>query len=305
MTELPIDENTPRILIVEDEPKLGQLLIDYLRAASYAPTLISHGDQVLPYVRQTPPDLILLDLMLPGTDGLTLCREIRRFSDIPIVMVTAKIEEIDRLLGLEIGADDYICKPYSPREVVARVKTILRRCKPQRELQQQDAESPLIIDEGRFQASWRGKMLDLTPAEFRLLKTLSHEPGKVFSREQLLNHLYDDYRVVTDRTIDSHIKNLRRKLNLSTPNSHLSAPFTASVTAGKPTPAASFNIFTCRRRHSRHIRQHYPAHCRLSDIISPPWQAPENRSYFNRQTVLLDAVFDTQFQSRSHYGWLV
>lgn len=212
MTELPIDENTPRILIVEDEPKLGQLLIDYLRAASYAPTLISHGDQVLPYVRQTPPDLILLDLMLPGTDGLTLCREIRRFSDIPIVMVTAKIEEIDRLLGLEIGADDYICKPYSPREVVARVKTILRRCKPQRELQQQDAESPLIIDEGRFQASWRGKMLDLTPAEFRLLKTLSHEPGKVFSREQLLNHLYDDYRVVTDRTIDSHIKNLRRKL---------------------------------------------------------------------------------------------
>ena len=96
MTELPIDENTPRILIVEDEPKLGQLLIDYLRAASYAPTLISHGDQVLPYVRQTPPDLILLDLMLPGTDGLTLCREIRRFSDIPIVMVTAKIEEIDR-----------------------------------------------------------------------------------------------------------------------------------------------------------------------------------------------------------------
>lgn len=115
MTELPIDENTPRILIVEDEPKLGQLLIDYLRAASYAPTLISHGDLVLPYVRQTPPDLILLDLMLPGTDGLTLCREIRRFSEVPIMMVTAKIEEIDRLLGLEIGADDYICKPYSPR----------------------------------------------------------------------------------------------------------------------------------------------------------------------------------------------
>ena len=116
MSELPIDENTPRILIVEDEPKLGQLLIDYLQAASYAPTLIAHGDQVLPYVRQTPPHLILLDLMLPGTDGLTLCREIRRFSEIPIVMVTAKIEEIDRLLGLEIGADDYICKPYSPRE---------------------------------------------------------------------------------------------------------------------------------------------------------------------------------------------
>ncbi len=121
MTELPVDENTPRILIVEDEPKLGQLLIDYLQAAGYAPALINHGDKVLPYVRQTPPHLILLDLMLPGTDGLTLCREIRRFSDVPVVMVTAKIEEIDRLLGLEIGADDYICKPYSPREVVARV----------------------------------------------------------------------------------------------------------------------------------------------------------------------------------------
>ncbi|TGE05966.1 two-component system response regulator BaeR, partial [Salmonella enterica subsp. enterica serovar Poona] len=166
MTELPIDENTPRILIVEDEPKLGQLLIDYLRAASYAPTLINHGDKVLPYVRQTPPDLILLDLMLPGTDGLTLCREIRRFSDIPIVMVTAKIEEIDRLLGLEIGADDYICKPYSPREVVARVKTILRRCKPQRDLQPQDAESPVMIAESRCQASGCGRALDVAAADF-------------------------------------------------------------------------------------------------------------------------------------------
>ncbi|WP_435945600.1 two-component system response regulator BaeR [Dryocola sp. BD586] len=212
MTDFPIDENAPHILIVEDEPKLGQLLIDYLRAASYAPTLITHGDRVLPYVRQTPPSLILLDLMLPGTDGLTLCKEIRRFSEVPIVMVTAKIEEIDRLLGLEIGADDYICKPYSPREVVARIKAILRRCRRQQEQIPPGEESPLLIDEGRFQASWRDKLLDLTPAEFRLLKTLSHEPGKVFSREMLLNHLYDDYRVVTDRTIDSHIKNLRRKL---------------------------------------------------------------------------------------------
>lgn len=206
------ETRAPRILIVEDEPKLGQLLIDYLQAASYSPTLIAQGDQVLAWVKQNSPDLILLDLMLPGVDGLTLCKEIRRFSEVPIVMVTAKIEEIDRLLGLEIGADDYICKPYSPREVVARVKTILRRCKPQRDLQLLDAASPLVVDEGRFQASWQQKALDLTPAEFRLLKTLSSEPGKVFSREQLLNHLYDDYRVVTDRTIDSHIKNLRRKL---------------------------------------------------------------------------------------------
>ena len=188
--------------------KLRVLFLSDLHLREYG----EHNEELIQTVQELDPDLILLDLMLPGTDGLTLCREIRRFSDVPIVMVTAKIEEIDRLLGLEIGADDYICKPYSPREVVARVKTILRRCKPQRELQVLDAQSPLIVDESRFQASWRSKLLDLTPAEFRLLKTLSHEPGKVFSREQLLNHLYDDYRVVTDRTIDSHIKNLRRKL---------------------------------------------------------------------------------------------
>ncbi|MCU5774253.1 two-component system response regulator BaeR [Erwiniaceae bacterium BAC15a-03b] len=200
----------PMILVVEDEPKLAQLLIDYLQASNYRTHHIADGAQVISYVQQTPPDLILLDLMLPGTDGLTLCREIRRFSELPVMMVTAKTEEIDRLLGLEIGADDYICKPFSPREVVARVKTILRRVKSSPEEVQK--ASLLLVDEGRFQASWSNRPLDLTPAEFRLLKTLAQEPGKVFSREQLLNHLYDDYRVVTDRTIDSHIKNLRRKL---------------------------------------------------------------------------------------------
>lgn len=200
----------PLILVVEDEPKLAQLMIDYLQASNYRTHHIADGNQVLSYVRQSEPDLVLLDLMLPGVDGLTLCREMRRFSDLPIMMVTAKTEEIDRLLGLEIGADDYICKPFSPREVVARVKTILRRVRQTPEEAQQ--ASLLLVDEGRFQASWNQRPLDLTPAEFRLLKTLAQEPGKVFSREQLLNHLYDDYRVVTDRTIDSHIKNLRRKL---------------------------------------------------------------------------------------------
>ncbi|KAF0859866.1 MULTISPECIES: two-component system response regulator BaeR [Mixta] len=200
----------PLILIVEDEPKIAQLMIDYLQAANYRTHHLARGDEAIAFIQQTPPDLILLDLMLPGLDGLSVCRELRRFSDLPVIMVTAKIEEIDRLLGLEIGADDYICKPFSPREVVARVKTILRRCR--RTPEENAAPSPLVIDEARFQASWDGKTLDLTPAEFRLLKTLAQEPGKVFSREQLLNHLYDDYRVVTDRTIDSHIKNLRRKL---------------------------------------------------------------------------------------------
>ncbi|ERH62534.1 transcriptional regulator [Pantoea dispersa EGD-AAK13] len=195
---------------MEDEPKLAQLMIDYLQASNYRTHHLADGNAVLSYVQQTPPDLMLLDLMLPGRDGLTLCREIRRFSELPIIMVTARTEEIDRLLGLEIGADDYICKPFSPREVVARVKTILRRVK--RSPEEAQLASHLLIDEGRFQASWREQPLELTPAEFRLLKTLALEPGKVFSREQLLNHLYDDYRVVTDRTIDSHIKNLRRKL---------------------------------------------------------------------------------------------
>ncbi|ADU69911.1 two-component system response regulator BaeR [Pantoea sp. At-9b] len=207
---MSMEKHDPLILVVEDEPKLAQLMIDYLQASNYRTHHIGDGSEVLSYVQQTPPDLMLLDLMLPGRDGLTLCREIRRFSDLPIIMVTARTEEIDRLLGLEIGADDYICKPFSPREVVARVKTILRRVKRSPEEAQQ--ASHLLIDESRFQASWREQQLELTPAEFRLLKTLALEPGKVFSREQLLNHLYDDYRVVTDRTIDSHIKNLRRKL---------------------------------------------------------------------------------------------
>lgn len=200
------------VLIVEDEPKLGQLLVDYLQAAGYQTHWITNGDDVVDWVRQTPPALILLDLMLPGCDGLTLCRTIRQFSNVPIIMVTARSEEIDRLLGLEIGADDYICKPFSPREVVVRVRTLLRRCGWQSEPRQPMGKNALRIDKSGFQASYLGQNLDLTPAEFRLLKTLSTEPGKVFSREELLDKLYDDYRVVTDRTIDSHIKNLRRKL---------------------------------------------------------------------------------------------
>ncbi len=168
----------PLILIVEDEPKIAQLMIDYLQAANYRTHHLARGDEAIAFIQQTPPDLILLDLMLPGLDGLSVCRELRRFSDLPVIMVTAKIEEIDRLLGLEIGADDYICKPFSPREVVARVKTILRRCR--RTPEENAAPSPLVIDEARFQASWDGKTLDLTPAEFRLLKTLAQEQGKVF-----------------------------------------------------------------------------------------------------------------------------
>ena len=207
---------SPRVMIVEDEPKLAMLLEDYLQAAGYRTDVVSRGDEVIPRVKASPPDLMLLDLMLPGKDGLSVCRELRLFSELPVIMLTARSEEIDRLLGLEIGADDYVCKPFSPREVVARVRIILRRCQRAAE-EPVDASARLEIDKSRFRASWDGHPVELTPAEFRLLTALSQEPGKVFTREQLLDLLYDDYRVVADRTIDSHIKNLRRKLEVKDP----------------------------------------------------------------------------------------
>jgi two-component system response regulator BaeR len=199
----------PKILIVEDEPKLAMLLQDYLRAASFDTEWTANGSDAIPAIRQHAPDLVVLDLMLPGRDGLDICRELRQFSAVPVVMLTARVEEIDRLLGLELGADDYICKPFSPREVVARIKAILRRASGAAAPSQAAA---LQIDAGAHTARLDGQLLDLTPVEFRLLKALASAPGQIFSRDRLLDHLYDDHRVVTDRTVDSHIKNLRRKL---------------------------------------------------------------------------------------------
>ena len=201
------------ILIVEDEPKLAALMHDYLSLAGYAVQCLDNGLEVVPWVRSHAPRLILLDLMLPGRDGLDICRELRGFSAIPVIMITARVEEVDRLLGLDLGADDYICKPFSPREVVARVKAILRRS-PQLE---QIAQARLQIDEAQYRASFDGVALDLTPVELRLLNTFARAPGRVFSRDQLLDKLYSDHRVVTDRTVDSHIRNLRRKLAQASP----------------------------------------------------------------------------------------
>jgi two-component system response regulator BaeR len=200
-----------RIMIVEDERKLAEVLRDYLVAEGAQVELVLHGDDALPALRAATPDLLLLDLMLPGTDGSTICREVRRFSTLPIIMVTARVEEIDRLLGLELGADDYICKPFSPREVVARVRALLRRA-GQWQGTAVDAHSvDLELDDERFEARWRSHLLDLTVVEFRLLKALAHRPGRVLSRTQLMQQLYADHRIVSDRTVDSHIKNLRRK----------------------------------------------------------------------------------------------
>ena len=194
------------VLVVEDEPKLAALVADYLKADGYAVRIIGDGLEVVPWVRANSPDLILLDLMLPGRDGLEICRELRTFTEVPIVMVTARVEEIDRLVGLEAGADDYVCKPFSMRELMARVKAILRRGRSAIPV------PGLALDESRHVAELDGKPLDLTPVEFRLLAMLASAPGKVFSRASLLERLYPDHRVVADRTVDAHVKNLRKKL---------------------------------------------------------------------------------------------
>jgi two-component system response regulator BaeR len=200
-----------QILIVEDELKLAALESDYLRSQGYDTHCIADGSEVVPWVRANGPDLILLDLMLPGRDGLEICRELRTFTDVPIVMVTAKVEEIDRLVGLDLGADDYVCKPFSIRELVARVRAILRRPR----------SDPSGLSVGEHGATLDGRELDLTPVELRLLRALASSPGRVFPRERLLERLYEDHRVVTDRTVDAHVKNLRRKLEEVRPGEEL------------------------------------------------------------------------------------
>jgi two-component system response regulator BaeR len=196
------------VLVVEDEPKIAALLRDYLGAAGYRVSVLGEGSSAVEWIREHQPDAILLDLLLPGEDGLSICRGVRAFSTIPILMVTARVEEIDRLLGLELGADDYICKPFCPREVVARVKAVLRRAQAPAAAM----ATPIELDESRFEARVRGQLLTLTPVEFRLLGKLAAQPGRVFSRQQLMDSLYRDHRVVSERTVDSHVKNLRRKL---------------------------------------------------------------------------------------------
>ncbi|HZZ92308.1 MAG TPA: response regulator [Usitatibacter sp.] len=203
-------------LVVEDEPKLARLLSDYLTASGFDVRIVDNGLDVIGAVQERRPDVILLDLMLPGRRGLEVFADVRRIADIPVVMVTARVEEVDRLVGLELGADDYVCKPFSPREVVARVKAVLRRGR-----RAADAASGVALDEERYQATLDGHRLDLTPVEFRLLKTLASRPGRIFPRAQLLDTLYEDHRVVSDRTVDSHVKNLRRKLEAARPGTDL------------------------------------------------------------------------------------
>jgi len=199
-----------RILIVEDDAKIADMLANYLQMHGFATDWCADGQEALARVRQQVPALLLLDLMLPGLDGLAVCTAVRAFSSVPIMMVTARVEEIDRLLGLDTGADDYVCKPFSPREVVARIKALLRRSEGT--LARPAMPAAFGIDEARQQISWRGQALPLTPVEFRLMRLLMSRPGQVFARARLLDKVHEDQRDVSDRAIDSHIKNLRRKL---------------------------------------------------------------------------------------------
>lgn len=198
---------TATILIVEDEAELAGVVADYITAAGFVAEIIDNGHAALARIEREPPQLVVLDLMLPGLDGLALCRCVRAFSDVPIIMVTARVAEIDRLLGLETGADDYVCKPFSPRELVARIRAVLRR----RQVEP-NAQAFIAIDEATRTIRVRAQRLDLTATEFEMLAAMARRPGTIFPRAQLLDLARQDSLDVSDRAVDTHIKNLRRKL---------------------------------------------------------------------------------------------
>ncbi len=206
------------VLIIEDEDKIREILRDYLKKAGFRVTSLAGGEKAVESFRQNTPDLVLLDIMLPGKDGLDICREIRAFSRVPIIMITARVDEVDRVLGLELGADDYICKPFSPREVVARVKAVLRRTLTSREEVTARTPGDIILKEDTHEAIAAGHLLKLTPIEFSLLRVFIKSPGRAFSRNELISLVqgydYEGY----DRTIDSHIKNLRKKIEACIPD---------------------------------------------------------------------------------------
>jgi len=204
--------NRKSILIVEDEPEIAGILSDYLRAEGFSTDWLSRGDGVAGWLVKHSPSLMLLDHTLPGMMGLDICKAVRRYSDLPIIMVTARVNEMDRLLGLEQGADDYVCKPFSPREVVARVKTVLRRSESRLDAILQGKCVHLQFDDASWRSLLCGQDLELTAIEYQLLRVLSSAPKQLFTRNQLICSIYQDERVVADRTIDSHIRKIRKKI---------------------------------------------------------------------------------------------
>ena len=203
------------VLVIDDEPKIADLCRDYLRAAGYGVLTAADGPQGLALARRERPDLVVLDLMLPGMDGLDVCRALRRDGSVPIIMLTARVDETDRLVGLELGADDYLTKPFSPRELVARVRTVLRRAGGAAAPAEVIRAGELSLDRTRFKVNLPDREITLTPTEFEILAVMAAQPGRVFSRAQLLTAAHGIAFESYERAIDSHIRNLRRKLQLT------------------------------------------------------------------------------------------
>ncbi len=198
------------VYIVEDEPKIAALLADFLRNAGFVPRVFVDGRFVVEVVRSHPPSALILDLMLPVNDGMNLCKEIRSFSAVPILMLTARVEEADILAGLASGADDFVTKPFSASQVIARVVAMIRRAEGR--VTTDPTNVKYLIDDVGQRVAWHGHWLSLSTSEFHILSTMMKHPGRIFSRNQLLDHLGDRALESADRAIDSHIKNIRRKI---------------------------------------------------------------------------------------------
>jgi DNA-binding response OmpR family regulator len=210
-------EVSKTVLVVDDEPKIVEVVGDYLRRAGFSVTTAADGEGAVTSARARPPDLVVLDLGLPGVDGLDVARELRRTSHVPIIMLTARREETDRVLGLELGADDYVVKPFSPRELLARVRAVLRRAEGPQMERERLVVGDVAVDTGRRQVTVAGRAVELTATEFDLLALLVAQPGRVFTRAQLLGAVHGEVVESYERTVDSHIKNIRRKLE---PDAH-------------------------------------------------------------------------------------
>jgi two-component system alkaline phosphatase synthesis response regulator PhoP len=206
------------ILVVDDERKIVTVLKGYLEQAGFRVVTAGDGQMALTTFRHEKPDLVILDLMLPGTDGLDVCRTLRRESSVPIIMLTARAEEADRLIGLELGADDYVVKPFSPREVVLRVRAILRRVEGEVATSEVLQAGDITLDLAAHQATVAGQVVELTPTEFALLAVLARAPGRVFARTQLIQQIQDSPLEGFDRTIDVHIRNIRAKIEADPKN---------------------------------------------------------------------------------------
>ena len=207
----------PTILVVDDDPHIREVICFALKKEGFATVEAENGEQALTRFQETPPDLVVLDIIMPELDGTEVCKALRRVSAVPIVFLSSRDDEVDRILGLELGGDDYMTKPFSPRELTARVRAILRRGKGEAP---HEPKAPggrwiehgrLRLDLDRYAAFWQGQEVVLTLTEFGILRTLLSQPGKVFNRDRLMDGSYQDYRVVSDRTIDSHVRRVRAK----------------------------------------------------------------------------------------------